>query len=50
MDDTTYEAPTIREIGSLAELTQQSLNKVGASSDLLTGLTNGIVVGSFVPV
>ena len=50
MDDTTYEAPEIREIGSLADLTQQGLNKVGTSSDLLTGLTNGVVIGSFVAV
>jgi hypothetical protein len=44
----SYERPQIREIGSLRKLTQQTLNKVGLTPDVLTGVTNGIVIGSFV--
>jgi hypothetical protein len=43
-----YERPQIREIGSVGKLTQQTLNKVGTTADILTGVTNGIVIGSFV--
>ena len=41
-----YAAPSIRELGKLAELTQQSFNKVGRASDVYSQLTNGVVVGS----
>ncbi len=43
-----YEAPTIRELGSLAELTSQSFNKVGSASDAFSQLTNNQVIGSLV--
>jgi hypothetical protein len=43
-----YVAPQLVELGSLEDLTAQTLNKVGTTSDLLTSLTNGIVIGSFV--
>lgn len=47
---THYEAPAIRELGSLAELTQAPFNKTGKSTDIYTQLTSGAVVGSLVPV
>lgn len=47
--DKKYTAPEIRELGSLTELTQGMFNKVGSESDILTALTGGIVIGSFVP-
>jgi hypothetical protein len=43
-----YERPQISDLGSLRDLTAQTLNKVGATADVLTGITNGIVIGSFV--
>ena len=43
-----YEAPAIRELGSLAALTQQQYNKVGVSTDIYSAQSN--VVGSLVPV
>lgn len=43
-----YEAPTIRELGSLAELTSQQFNKVGSAPDAFTQITNGVVIGSLV--
>ena len=42
-----YEAPSLRELGSLHELTLQSFNKVGATPDALTAI-NENVIGSFV--
>lgn len=45
-----YEPPTIRELGSLQELTQQHYNKVGASPDMYSAETNNAVVGSVIPV
>jgi hypothetical protein len=42
-----YEAPAIRDLGSLTELTQQQFNKVGATSDLISTVSNQIV-GSLV--
>jgi len=43
-----YEAPTIRELGSLQPLTL-GFNKVGTSPDIYTGETQGAVIGSLVP-
>jgi len=43
-----YEAPVVRDFGSLKELTLQSFNKVGPSPDVLTAV-NQDVVGSFTP-
>ena len=42
----TYEAPEIRTVGSLAELTQAN-NKIGFSSDMFSAETG--LVGSIVP-
>ena len=42
-----YEPPTIRELGSLVELTSQLFNKVGPNPD--TYSTNPEIVGSVVP-
>jgi hypothetical protein len=41
-----YEAPVVRELGSLAELTGQVFNKVGSQPDVFTAETGGSVVGS----
>ena len=43
-----YEAPAIRELGSLGELTSQHYNKVGPHPDTFS--TNPDVVGSVVPI
>lgn len=43
-----YEAPAIRELGSLRELTLQYYNKIGTSTDMYTKTEN--LVGSIVPV
>jgi hypothetical protein len=43
-----YEAPELRELGSLTELTEQLFNKVGHASDIYTTLTHGVVVGSLI--
>ena len=43
-----YEAPTIRELGSLAQLTAQPYNKVGANPDTYSQVTPE-VIGSLVP-
>jgi hypothetical protein len=43
-----YEVPTVQDLGSLEEMTEQTLNKVGATEDIFTTLTNGIVIGSVV--
>lgn len=43
-----YEKPSISELGSLTELTEQTMNKVGTASDIFTQLTNGVVIGSLV--
>lgn len=45
---TRYEKPEVTDLGGLVELTQGTLNKVGATSDVFTAITNGIVVGSLV--
>lgn len=44
-----YEQPTIRELGSLNDLTQQQYNKIGTATDIYSTLTNGAVIGSLVP-
>ena len=43
-----YEVPTVQDLGSLEEMTEQSLNKVGPTEDAFTQITNGIVIGSVV--
>ena len=43
-----YEAPEIRELGSLKELTQQSFNKVGRGSDMFGQVANSVVISSLV--
>jgi ribosomal 50S subunit-associated protein YjgA (DUF615 family) len=45
----SYEKPSLRELGSLEELTKQSMNKIGLTPDVLTAI-NEDVVGSFTPV
>lgn len=42
----SYEAPTVKDLGSLRDLTQQSFNKVGSTPDTFTAITNGTVIGS----
>jgi hypothetical protein len=44
-----YEAPDLRELGSLKDLTRGSFNKVGQANDIYTQLTQGAVIGSLVP-
>ena len=44
-----YEAPEVRDLGSLTEMTQQSFNKIGLTPDILTSV-NENVIGSFTPV
>lgn len=44
-----YESPRITELGSLAQLTQQTMNKVGSAPDQFTAITQGIAIGSLVP-
>ena len=44
-----YEAPAIRDLGSLEELTEQPFNKVGHATDTFTSQTAGVVIGSLVP-
>ncbi len=44
-----YEAPVIRELGTLAELTNQCYNKIGQTPDAFSG-QNPNVIGSLVPV
>jgi hypothetical protein len=44
----TYEKPALRDVGTLEDLTQQTFNKVGTTSDAFTTITNGIVIGSLV--
>jgi hypothetical protein len=45
-----YVKPELRNIGSVAALTAQHFNKIGAASDIYTALTDGAVIGSLVPV
>jgi hypothetical protein len=48
MTPSTYETPTVKDLGSLRELTEQSFNKVGRTPDSFTQITNGVVIGSLV--
>jgi hypothetical protein len=50
MQNGQYTKPRLREIGSVRDLTKQSFNKVGSSPDIYTVTTQGVVVGSLVPV
>ncbi len=43
-----YEAPSVKDLGSLTEMTEQQFNKVGTAPDVFTGITNGIVTGDLV--
>ena len=43
-----YEAPAIRELGSLQDLTQQHYNKIGNSTDMYSTEQNQLT-GSLVP-
>ena len=45
-----YETPSIADLGSLEELTEQHYNKIGETPDIYTTITNGAVIGSLVPV
>ena len=45
-----YEPPAVRDIGTLAQLTEQQFNKVGHSPDIYTTITNNQVSGSLTPV
>ena len=48
MDKKAYEAPALRTIGTVYELTQQELDKVGSSADFLTLLLPDLT-GKIVP-
>jgi hypothetical protein len=39
----TYEPPTVTEIGSLRDLTQQQNNKIGTTNDRFSTPQNGLV-------
>ena len=43
-----YETPSLTDLGSLEELTEQQFNKVGSTPDTFTTITNGVVIGSLV--
>ena len=43
-----YEAPAVKDLGSLRDLTEQNFNKVGSTPDSFTAITNGVVIGSVV--
>jgi len=43
-----YEAPSVSDLGSLAELTAQTFNKVGPSPDVVTQVNENII-GSLTP-
>jgi hypothetical protein len=44
----TYEVPTVSDLGSLTDLTAQQFNKIGPSPDALTQV-NEDIVGSLTP-
>ena len=48
--DKPYSAPKVSTLGTVAELTEQNFNKVGANDDQLTTTTPPIVVGSLTPI
>jgi hypothetical protein len=41
-----YQPPSVRDLGTLVKMTEQTFNKVGTSPDVFTTITNGIVIGS----
>lgn len=41
-----YEAPELRELGTLEDLTLQQFNKIGRATDVFTQLTNNQAIGS----
>lgn len=43
-----YEAPSVTEIGTLADLTRAN-NKFGLTADQYTAVTGGAIVGSLTP-
>lgn len=43
-----YQAPSVTEIGTLADLTRAS-NKIGFAADQFTAATGGAIVGSMTP-
>jgi hypothetical protein len=45
----TYVSPAIKTLGSLADLTL-AFNKVGSASDAYSAITDGVIVGTVVPV
>ncbi len=47
----TYNAPKITELGSVRDFTlaAAALNKVGLKADKFTAVSEGTIVGSFVP-
>ncbi len=45
----SYEPPELHDLGSLAEVTEQLMNKIGPTPDAVT-TSNPNVVGSFVPL
>ena len=45
-----YEPPSVRDIGTLVQLTEQQFNKIGHTPDVYTTITNNQVIGSLVPV
>lgn len=51
----SYHRPTVTTLGNVASVTEQTgstphQNKVGTATDQFTAATNGVVIGSFVPV
>ena len=44
----TYEVPSVSDLGSLTDLTAQQFNKVGATPDIVTQV-NEDIVGSLTP-
>jgi hypothetical protein len=48
MESPSYQKPSVTDLGSLKDLTEQTFNKVGTTPDLFTQITNGIVIGSLV--
>ena len=48
MPSKSYDTPTVKDLGSLEELTAGTFNKVGSAPDTFTAVTNGIVIGSLV--
>ncbi len=49
MNKLPYRTPEVRDLGSVAEMTGQTFNKVGSASDSFTAVTNGVIIGSLTP-